>query len=673
MKVRSQYGRSAAVLLVLGLGAAVEAGGCADGDAMTAPSRQDEGSVALSLQVGSNLSISRISYDISGNGFHKADSFAANGATATALIGGIPKGVGFTIVLRAIDDLLPDSKCEGSASFDIVAGQVTPVSVVLRCHLAPKNGGVLVNGSLNVCPQIEELSVAPSTANVGQKIALTASAQDSDAAPAPVSYAWRSPKGVLGNASAAKTDLTCTEAGIFQVELAVSDSDCGESVAFEVTCVQPVTQVYATAETVPVAHAGDAADDPAIWVHPSDPSLSVVIGTDKSAGGGLGVYGLDGSLIQTVTAGELNNVDLRTGFSLAGASTTLVTAGNRTNNTIAIYSLDASTRRLTDVAEGPIQTLATYGSCMYHSAVSGKFYYFVDSKAGKIEQWELAESSSAPGKVTATKVRELKQLSSQPEACVADDATGKLYVGEEDVGIWKFDAEPGVTSGSGWAGELIQAVGDHLVADVEGVAVVATGATSGYILSSNQGDSTYAVFDREPPHAFIKTFRIETGESCIDGVTGSDGIEATSANLGPAYPHGLFVTQDDTNDVGGQNFKLVPLQWILDVAPSVDASQCGGEPVGDAGAGGDGAVADAGSQQGWGTQYCLDFCQKCSDCYATGTFSEGDCHYQTSKPNFSLDDCAAGCAVSATPGVAAHTSLPEGWQSISCAAFDDAM
>lgn len=31
-------------------------------------------------------------------------------------------------------------------------------------------------------------------------------------------------------------------------------------------------------------------DDPAIWVHPADPSL--IIGTDKD--GGLGVYTLDG-------------------------------------------------------------------------------------------------------------------------------------------------------------------------------------------------------------------------------------------------------------------------------------------------------------------------------------------------------------------------------------------
>jgi myo-inositol-hexaphosphate 3-phosphohydrolase len=37
-------------------------------------------------------------------------------------------------------------------------------------------------------------------------------------------------------------------------------------------------------ETTPVPHTGDAADDVAIWVHPTDPVLSTIIGTDKQGG-----------------------------------------------------------------------------------------------------------------------------------------------------------------------------------------------------------------------------------------------------------------------------------------------------------------------------------------------------------------------------------------------------
>ena len=34
-------------------------------------------------------------------------------------------------------------------------------------------------------------------------------------------------------------------------------------------------------ETEPMPHAGDSADDPAIWVNPRDPTHSTIIGTDK--------------------------------------------------------------------------------------------------------------------------------------------------------------------------------------------------------------------------------------------------------------------------------------------------------------------------------------------------------------------------------------------------------
>ena len=57
-------------------------------------------------------------------------------------------------------------------------------------------------------------------------------------------------------------------------------------------------EVPADVETEPVA--GDA-DDMAIWVHPTDPSRSVLIGTDKL--GALETYDLSGRRLQTVDPG----------------------------------------------------------------------------------------------------------------------------------------------------------------------------------------------------------------------------------------------------------------------------------------------------------------------------------------------------------------------------------
>ena len=59
--------------------------------------------------------------------------------------------------------------------------------------------------------------------------------------------------------------------------------------------------VTATVETEPVPHSGDSADDPAIWIHPTDPAQSMIIGTDKH--GGLAVYDLAGAQLQYLADG----------------------------------------------------------------------------------------------------------------------------------------------------------------------------------------------------------------------------------------------------------------------------------------------------------------------------------------------------------------------------------
>jgi 3-phytase len=156
----------------------------------------------------------------------------------------------------------------------------------------------------------------------------------------------------------------------------------------------------ATVETVPVPHAGDAADDPAIWINPADPSHSAVIGTDKQ--GALLVYDLAGQQVQSQAVGDINNVDVRSdlgdgrAFPLGGRAISLVTATNRTSNSILVDELDPATRELHDVAARVITVgVEAYGTCMYRSPQTGSFYVFITSKAGQLEQWELRDNGAA--------------------------------------------------------------------------------------------------------------------------------------------------------------------------------------------------------------------------------------------------------------------------------------
>jgi 3-phytase len=321
--------------------------------------------------------------------------------------------------------------------------------------------------------------------------------------------------------------------------------------------------VTARVETVPVARAEDAADDPAIWVNPKDPARSAVIGTDKK--GGLYVYDLQGQPLQFLANGRMNNVDLRTGFRLDGRDTVLVTASDRTNKAVAILALDPETRQLADVADGLQETELSdpYGLCMYRSRRSGETYVFINDPTGLVRHWRLVATPA--GKVRAEVVRSFA-LNSQVEGCVADDETGALYVAEEDVGLWRFGAEPD----AGDKRRLVAAIKDNpkFKADFEGVGLWAGKGGRGYLVVSVQGNNTYAVFSRQGRNRYLGSFAIapDTARG-IDGVSETDGLDVTSTAL-PGYPSGLLVTQDGYNvsPSENQNFKFV--SWA-DVATAL--------------------------------------------------------------------------------------------------------
>lgn len=324
----------------------------------------------------------------------------------------------------------------------------------------------------------------------------------------------------------------------------------------------PLPVVTPVAETVPVESFGDAADDPAIWAHPTDPALSLVIATDKK--GGLYVYDMAGEVVQFLPVGKLNNVDLRDGFELGGEMVTLITASDRTNRAIAIFALDPATRQVTQVADGvqPAGLDDPYGMCMYRSAASGSTYVFINGDETRMRQWELVDAGA--GRVRAEPVRDLT-FDSQTEGCVADDATGVLYVGEEDVGLWRLGAEP--DAGDDRTAVDTVAGNPNLVADVEGVSLYDLGDGRGYLIVSSQGNDSYAVYRREGDQAYLGSFAVIADPSLgIDGVSETDGLDVSSRNLGPGFEHGALVVQDGRNflPTENQNYKYVPWQAIAE-------------------------------------------------------------------------------------------------------------
>ena len=308
----------------------------------------------------------------------------------------------------------------------------------------------------------------------------------------------------------------------------------------------------AKAQTEKVTSRGDAADDPAVWVHPTDPSKSRVLGTDKK--GGLNVYGLDGKRLQTVSDGSRpNNVDVLYDVRVGGRTVDLAFAGSRNKDApgVKIWVIDRETGDVSEPAAGPTFPVfggaEPYGSCAYRSPKDGRLYVFVNDHAGHFEQYRLDTSGE---KIRAEKVRAFA-VGSQAEGCVADHETGRLYVAEEDVGVWEYGAEPA----DGDARRAVAKVGEHgLKADVEGLTIYDAGNGKGYLIASSQGSNTFLVYDRAGRHDYVATIDPAAGD--VDDVDDSDGVDVVSQPLGDRFPKGLMVVQDGSADGGGQNFKL---------------------------------------------------------------------------------------------------------------------
>ncbi len=320
-----------------------------------------------------------------------------------------------------------------------------------------------------------------------------------------------------------------------------------------------IVRPEATVQTAAVPHKGDAADDPAIWIHPTAPGQSLVLGTDKQ--GGLFAYNMDGTVHQVVSDGSKpNNVDVLYGFPMGTNIVDLALAAVRNEGArgFKIWVIDAATRELADVTHGGVIPVfggsEPYGSCAYRSATSGRSYFFVNNKRGEVEQYQLADASL--GKITARKVRAFK-VTSITEGCVADDALGFFYLAEENVGIWKFSAEP---DGPG-QGTLIARVGEHgLKADVEGLTIYYGTGGRGYLIASSQGNNSFKVYDRQDGNHFRLT--IDPRKGWIDDVSDTDGICVASGPTSALFPKGIFIVQDGGKAGGRQNFKFYAWEEI---------------------------------------------------------------------------------------------------------------
>ena len=328
-------------------------------------------------------------------------------------------------------------------------------------------------------------------------------------------------------------------------------------------------EVEAIYETPPVVTKGDAADDPAIWVNKSNPSNSIVFGTDKKSG--IYSYNLQGQELSYTNLGNINNIDTRTinvGDDENISDVTFLFASNRTLGSVDLWVFeDNEIRQKLENNSWKVPSkpsfrgksdIIVYGICAGIDAKYGLVAFLTEDTGPRVEVWNLTED----GLNLITTFNN----GGESEGCVYDDQNRTLFISEEEVrGVLKayrlddsFDfSEP----------YIVDSRDGQIGGDPEGVSLYKTPNNSGYLILSSQGDSKFNLYDRNYPYDYITSFRIGSSKS-IDNVTDTDGIETINFKLSDEYPEGIMIAQDGYNKDGlwskKQNFKFVSFQDILE-------------------------------------------------------------------------------------------------------------
>lgn len=293
-------------------------------------------------------------------------------------------------------------------------------------------------------------------------------------------------------------------------------------------------------------------DDPAIWIHPTDPSLSLIVGTDKEINGGLYVYNLQGEIVNKVTGLQRpNNVDIAYGILINGEKVDVAITTERKAHQLRIYRLP----ELTPVDGGGIPIFEGeqgegerdgMGIAIYTKqlkASESEIYAIVGRKTGPSGSylWQYKLRGTNQGVIQADLVRKFGTYSGvkEIEAIAVDNELGYIYYSDETVGVRKYQADPSLKEDQ----ELAFFASNDAKSDHEGIALYKTGPKTGYILVSNQQNNSFLVYPREGEvtdphkHNLLADFPVSAVEC--------DGAEATSVNLGPQFPNGILVAMSN--------------------------------------------------------------------------------------------------------------------------------
>jgi 3-phytase len=305
---------------------------------------------------------------------------------------------------------------------------------------------------------------------------------------------------------------------------------------------QVVTRVVARAQTV--QSASGTASAGAIVL--AGDALRII---GAAALGGLEVYDATGARLSSTPAGEVAGLDIAYGYDMGGSSATIVAAVDITQNALRLFQLKGE--ELTEVGARAVPLgFAAENVCLFSSNLDGALYAFVVGDGGEIDQQLIYTNAS--GRLDARQVRRLNVMSTIKQ-CVVDDVSAKVYVSEETVGVWRFNANPEAFA----APDLVDSPRfGKIREEVGGLAMHDGGDGARWLIASDASAGRLNVYDRDRNDAYI-------GSVMVSATVGSEAIDEPGPLYGMShamqgFPNGqLLVTDED-----GSNFKLLSLADI---------------------------------------------------------------------------------------------------------------
>lgn len=322
------------------------------------------------------------------------------------------------------------------------------------------------------------------------------------------------------------------------------------------------------------------ADDPAIWIHPTNPALSVIIGTDKdSAHGGLYVWDLQGKQLQFVPIERPNNVDVRQGVKIGNHTLDLAVTQECRKQTLRVFAVNQEDGTLADITTAAgiatPELEAPYGLALYHRHSDGAVFVISSSREGEsakhLHQYQLFDDGH--GRIAGRYVRAFGHYSikDKVEGLLVDDELGYVYAADEEAAVRKYHVDPEHSNAAALA---VFALDDGIKGDREGLALYRCDERSGYILLSSQKGKDYSsikIYRREGepgnPHVHKLLATLDT-----IGSEDTDGLEVTPQGVDERFPHGMIVKHDSP----GRQFKMYSWQDFMLSLPEI----CAGSKAG---------------------------------------------------------------------------------------------